>query len=387
MHYRITFHVTIAAAFLLLLSYPAAALPPELKDYDPSGQIRFKTPAEADARREKLIRFIWPDGLPKTKPAVTADLGDDVFSGDLKGVDAARTARVDKLDADVGGYDFHSISYLIHPKTPPAQPRLAIVHPGHGGRLPDDIRDTINHLLGKGFHVFFMHMPLVGWNRDNTVRPAADSIITVNHTGSKAHNDLFKKLEPTKLAGGAAFRFFLEPVVQNVNHFTAAHPNHGGILMIGLSGGGWTTHMAAAIDVRIGLSIPVAGSLPLYARAFSSGSWGDTEQFYEPLYREIDSDDADKIPDRAAGVASWLEIYALGGYGRGRRQIQVLNLYDSCCFSGDVYETYDDFLSKTVARLGRGKWGFVSDATHKSHVISAFTITKVLDPAITEPAR
>jgi PhoPQ-activated pathogenicity-related protein len=34
------------------------------------------------------------------------------------------------------------------------------------------------------------------------------------------------------------------------------------IVMAGLSGGGWTTTIAAAIDPRIQLSIPIAGSIP-----------------------------------------------------------------------------------------------------------------------------
>ena len=33
--------------------------------------------------------------------------------------------------------------------------------------------------------------------------------------------------------------------------------------MIGLSGGGWSTTVAAALDPRIGLSLPVAGSVHL----------------------------------------------------------------------------------------------------------------------------
>ena len=34
------------------------------------------------------------------------------------------------------------------------------------------------------------------------------------------------------------------------------------IVMAGLSGGGWTTTISAAIDPRITLSMPIAGSMP-----------------------------------------------------------------------------------------------------------------------------
>jgi len=63
---------------------------------------------------------------------------------------------------------------------------------------------------------------------------------------------------------------------------------------------------------------------------------GDTEQFYEPLYNE------DIAPDGSGGgIATWMEIYALGGYGEGRRQIMVTAQYDNCCFelkiTGAIY--------------------------------------------------
>ena len=54
----------VSAIAELFLVQSAVALPLGLDDYDPSGQIRIRTPAEADAKRHKLIRFIWSGGLP-----------------------------------------------------------------------------------------------------------------------------------------------------------------------------------------------------------------------------------------------------------------------------------------------------------------------------------
>ena len=56
------------------------------------------------------------------------------------------------------------------------------------------------------------------------------------------------------------------------------------VSMIGLSGGGWTTRMAAAIDPRIKLSIPVR-SAPLYIQN-RIGSGDDQEQVYTPMFDE-----------------------------------------------------------------------------------------------------
>ena len=69
-----------------------------------------------------------------------------------------------------------------------------------------------------------------------------------------------------KIGTGAVYRLFLEPIVQDINYFTRAVPNAGDVSMTGLSGGGWTATMAPAVDSRIKLSIPVAGSAPFYCR-------------------------------------------------------------------------------------------------------------------------
>ena len=43
----------------------ALAQPPQLPtNNDPNNQIRFSTPAAADAVRVRLTNFIWTDGLP-----------------------------------------------------------------------------------------------------------------------------------------------------------------------------------------------------------------------------------------------------------------------------------------------------------------------------------
>jgi hypothetical protein len=55
------------------------------------------------------------------------------------------------------------------------------------------------------------------------------------------------------------------------------------IVMMGLSGGGWTTTLAAALDPRIDLSIPIAGSIPCNFGHTSI----DFEQFCERPYNQV----------------------------------------------------------------------------------------------------
>jgi len=378
----------LGAGLLSAMTGQAAAVPTRLRDYDPSGLVRFATPQEADAKRRELVRFIWRDGLPvKALPKVTTGIDKGVFENDLTGVNGSLARSVDRLDAEVAPFGFHAISYLIHPRAAGANNRhLLIVHSGHrrGVALGEGVNDTIDRLLADGFTVLVMDMPLYGWNKDATAElPDGAGTLTFNDNKKvlpHPHDDIFNKVTP-KLPDGTVFRFFLEPVVQGINYFLHANPDAVDVSMLGLSGGGWTTHLAAAVDPRIKQSFPVAGSMPLYARAIVPASEGDAEQIYAPLYREVDSD-GDGITDTADGVASYLEIYVLGGYGKGRRQIQILNFEDSCCFSTDAYETYDDFVSGVVDKLGAGDWDLHSDRTHKSHIISADVLKNVIMPAL-----
>lgn len=377
----------------------ASGMPQGLQGYDPSGLIRFKTPAEAEAKRTELIRFIWPGGLPvDSMPTAETGIGPEVFSRDLDGLDAALAASVDRLDADIAPYDFHGISYLIHPRAHPENNhKLVIVNSGHrtDGPFSYGVNDAINRFLQEGLTVLVSDMPLVGFNRDNTLLPPTGSVeVTLEKRGSAAHKEMFSKLldrdrhvslhslaSVPALPGGEIFRLFLEPMIQGTNYFLAANPEGAEVAYVGLSGGGWTGHMLAALDIRIRLSFPIAGAMPLYARDFSPGSWGDDEQFYPPLYEETDTN-GDGITDTAAGVASWLEIFALGGLGNGRRQVQILNLYDECCFSGYAYKSYAGFVADTVRRLGAGRWEFHSDATHRKHVISQPILDNVIVPGL-----
>lgn len=155
--------------------------------------------------------------------------------------------------------------------------------------------------------------------------------------------------------------------------------------MIGLSGGGWTTQFSSALDPRIRCSIPVAGALPLYARPFSRGSKGDAEQEYDLILGEEDTN-SDGILDRPTGICSWLEIFALGALSPSnqpsRKQVQVVNFEDSCCFNGPVYQTYSDGLARKVAAIGGGVWDVYVDRSHKDHLISTPQLNDVLMPMI-----
>lgn len=350
---------------------------------DPNNQIRFDTPAQADAARANLVNYIWDGGpigsggLPTTLPSVTTNVA---FPSQADGIDQWNVASVDQLDVNVSGYDFHSISYLMHPTNLTNADRVIIVHQGHADDLDLGVGATANDLLQNGFTVLVMKMPLYGWNTDNTA--------IVPNRGVLVYSDHDSMISSTGGGtGGEGFRLFLEPVVQNINYVSATIPGFKDVNMVGLSGGGWTTSMMAAVDPRIKVSVPVAGSAPLYARNADPPSMGDLEQNYAPMYNE------NIAPDRTGGgVATWLETYALGGYGAGRSQVMVTNEFDDCCFSGTfattLYGGFTNVVANKVTSLGAGQWSYVLDSTANTHQISSDAISSVINPAlgITSPA-
>ncbi len=323
-----------------------------LTNNNPANQIRFSTPAQADAKRSQLTNYIWPNGLPTNRlPTVTKNVA--FPNGDLNGLNQSLVASVDKIDSDVSGMDFHSTSYLIHPANGINANKLLIVHQGHAANTMDySIRNSIEKALEAGYSVIAMAMPLMGWNTDTSL--SIDGTTYSLTYGD--HNSIFSNLK-TALPDGGAFRLFVEPIVQNINYFKSL-PGAGEVAMTGVSGGGWSTHMAAAVDTRIQLAVPVAGSAPLYSRnEYGPDFVGDApEQYYTPLFREDIAEDGS-----GGGVATWQEIYALGGYGEGRKEVMVTALYDNICFYGDYADAFKEVVADKVASLGAGSWEYYGD--------------------------
>lgn len=328
-------------------------------NHQPSTHIRFHTAAEAEETRSRLVHWIWPGGLPETMPEVTP--GVDLPAGAVD-VDLDDVQSVDHLYATIPGSPLHARSFLFRPAVTNANTdRLVIVHQGHARTLEAGVGATAGHLLRAGFTVIAMTMPLFGWNG-------------IDSEFFESHDAMFLGAAADD---GTVFRPFFEPVVQNVNLVRRTMPAIRDISMIGLSGGGWTTAMMAAIDPRIAVSVQVAGSAPLYVWDDERWPTGDREQFHTPLFDEDIGADGS-----GGGVATLLEIYALGGYGAGRRAIQVTNEFDPCCFRGRFADSYRTIVEESVAALGAGSWSHVLDGTHAEHRISEHAIATVIDPAL-----
>jgi hypothetical protein len=296
--------------------------------------IEIDGPEDIAAKRKALIGYVWGDeGFPRDRmPAdVEHKIQDDryaeLFKHNLK--------QIDKITVRMT-HGFDSVAYHFVPKT--GNKHLALYHQGHRGDFVLGI-DTICAFLEKGYSVMAFSMPLRGMNNKPIVKLKRFGRFSVT-----THEHL-KLLE-------RPMRFFLEPMAVCLNY--AVRFKYDRTVMIGISGGGWTTTLYAAVDARVSSSYPVAGSLPIYLRSQSKRDWGDYEQTLPQLYR----------------IANYLELYIMGAHGTGRKQMQILNKYDSCCFAGIKYRTYERTIKQVVADLGPGRFDIFLDESHKEHKIS-----------------
>ena len=147
---------------------------------------------------------------------------------------------------------------------------------------------------------------------------------------------------------GHPIKYFIEPVIVSINYLRNNF-DYSSISMVGISGGGWTTTLAAAVDTRITKSFPVAGSYPIYLRSNSSRDWGDYEQNAPELYTRV----------------NYLELYVLGGQGENRIQMQIINKYDTCCFAGKKWETYKEIVRDHIHQLEFGEFYLFLDDISK----------------------
>ena len=177
---------------------------------------------------------------------------------------------------------------------------LVIFHNGHnkpceipGGDADyDGVIDFVNQL---GFDSLSLHMPMFQVNANSGGLPACD-------------HEYFGVLA---LLGAPIMRAFIEPIVRAVNFALAR--GYTKIALAGLSGGGWSTTLGAAVDPRIGLSVPIAGSVPC-----------------DFANENIDFEQSCSLP--WALVANYSTLYALAALEPGRAQVQVLHEQDQCCF-------------------------------------------------------
>jgi hypothetical protein len=348
-------------------------------------QITISSPTDISNKRQALIQFIWGSpGFPSTKlpssvikNVCSLPRGNNPPAKDVCDFvnNLSNLKRVDEIRIQMGagqerleGLAYHFIPVRTNNK-------LVILHHGHGCKLNDVPADdpalatmpcmecygmqrAINALLHDGYSVLGMYMP--------HFRPD-------DCWAGRLHDPMFDIVTT-----GSPMKFFLEPVAVSLNYLktnysTDDFPQYEEFDMVGLSGGGWTTTVYSAIDPTIKFSFPVAGTIPLYLR--SGGSIGDLEQTLDAFYR----------------IAGYPDLYVMGSYGFGRKQVQILNRRDNCCFGQDEHDpiatgmswveamrSYEAQVRQVMYTLGSGTFRLEIDEAAPVHMISHNTIVNVI---------
>ena len=220
----------------------------------------------------------------------------------------------------------------------PVEGRFAIYHEGHGGPAVDIGADTIDWLLARGWNVIALDMPLLGGNSGAT-RPGLDG-----------HAD-FETLDTGIVS---PLEHFLLPVKTVVDLITAtAGRLDPDILLIGRSGGGWTTYVYGAIDPRIDFAVSIAGGRPISTRLdapWGAAELGDYEQAAPHLY--------DAVPHEHLLLAAG-----------ARASFHVFNRWDTCCFRVQPGDSFVRYLRRAGMVMGKPIGVFV-DPDHRGHSMS-----------------
>lgn len=354
-----TLPVRLAAIIIASLITVNLHAAPQLID---DRAITVHSAREIAAKRRTLIQFLWGDsGFPKRR------LPDTVLTNVASPVkELNHLARVDEFRMELAP-GLQGLAYHFIPQSPNRE--LVVLHHGHGCTLDDDpspddkgygLQRTIAALLREGYGVLGVFMP--------HMRPG-------DCTGH--HDQMF--LTNTV---GSPIKYFLEPTAISLNHLKTGSgagrfPKYRTFHMAGLSGGGWTTTIYAAIDPTIRCSFPVAGTIPLYLRM--KGSVGDREQYDAAFY----------------SLAGYPDLYILGAHGRGRAQVQILVRRDDCCFGeaqhdvetthlayAEALRDYERGVVVALKEIGHGSYRLHIDEKAPSHMISHHAIEDVILPEL-----
>ncbi|MAY66153.1 MAG: hypothetical protein CMM77_03375 [Rhodospirillaceae bacterium] len=229
----------------------------------------------------------------------------------------------------------YSIAYF-RPKR--GNGRLILYQQGLAATYHDQHR-MIEGWVGEGYTVAALNMPGYGDNTCYDQRRYCRGTLMDARFG-------------TKLAMA-----FLPPVVA-VN-YAMAEQRFRQIAMIGVSSGAWVTLVSAAIDPRIGVSFPVAGVLPL---AMLKGKEESAREIVEGL----------------TDIAGVLDLAVMGADRSGRRQVQIFNRYDRCCFYGPRAAVLAPLLAEAARKLG-GRHQVLFDETHARHKISRWAADRIME--------
>jgi hypothetical protein len=203
-------------------------------------------PFSGVSTRQKILATIWESGKISTR-----SIPDSIVP--VHNVSLAPHAR--QITWNISGQFFPLTSTTFYnPRSASGRTSDTIVlhHHGHAKSCDNaagcpiwfdfyNVTSFIHDELEADY--FMLYMPLLGPNQQH---------------GYPEHHQWFNQWEAK---GDKTIRYFVEPLHLTVNYALAL--GYKRVVMMGKSGGGWTTTVCSALDPRIDVSFPIAGSIPL----------------------------------------------------------------------------------------------------------------------------
>ena len=323
---------------------------PEYGKIDANAILRVRTVHEIRQAREALTRVIWSNGkfpnelYPTT---VKEKIQDPIFSKletRVSSGSSEKVALVENINELVHQTYPGFVSKAYHIVPTRRNGSLVIYHEGNTGSFHRSAH-VLQAFLEEGFEVLAFSMWIID-HKPIVEVSGAGSLQIIGHSFLQFIDD--------------PLRVYIDPLVAGLNKL-ATEREYEQIIAVGFSGGGWVITVLAALDPRIQLSYPVAGSYPLYLRRFRN--WSTWQETWPPLI----------------SATNYLDLYVMATDGPGRRQVQVLNQFDGCCYSGLDWQTYAEVVRSAAKKVGGGGWNIFVDITHADHRLSEVGLRAILD--------
>jgi hypothetical protein len=175
------------------------------------------------------------------------------------------------------------------------------------------------------------------------------------------HNELY----PMDADGINSLVWFLDPAIRALNQAIAdLAPAH--VYMTGISGGGWTTDLVAAVDTRIEAAYPVFGSMPFGLRTYAA--YVDAND-YEQSARQ-----------KTWAVVTPIEVFALGAFEARRRLHTLGTLEPVFTVTAAKLPRVRDFEARVNTLLDGGRLGSQQvwlDDTTANHEYSSAALAAI----------
>lgn len=312
-----------------------------------------RQPGQIEIYRSELLADLWPNQrpLPDDLPTTVVRNSSGTLRQDWPFQEVQHLAETYRItvqdDSACRDEPFINHSYYYRFREHPRRlNRLMIIHQGHGGIGANLTDDIASHLIVNGFDVLYCNMPLLAENTGPA--PPED---TIPHNCDCGHQYM----------GGFETPNF-NPLSMLFNHIPTAitkaveinEQEFADLNMCGISGGGYTTTIYAALDHRIRHSFAVSSTMPHPLRR--PGEWGWEDDPSQSIF----------------AVCPLHVMYLLAAVGPNsapRSHHQLYNFGDSVfpAKQGRI-SYYSESLSRSAARLG-GKFDtFVDYQSNQHHI-------------------